>query len=162
ANKTSDMLVVFDTGPDSTFDHCTFRHGHDGIAIGAPNVSVHHCLFEDLNDESVQFKEQSANPNIRVHENLFRQVLNPISFALGETGGPVFIYRNVIDQRVPTRGYRTLPPDAPAPYIWRYGATFKFGDADDDDPVKGSLAPPLNFYHNTIIASHQEGKNSVL
>ena len=63
--------------------------------------------------------------NAHVFKNLFRQVLHPFSFALEEGGGPIFIYRNVVDQRLPTRGFRVLPPDAPAPHIFRYGASYK-------------------------------------
>jgi len=150
ANKTSDMLVI-EFADEVTFDHCTFRHGHDGIRIRARGVDVHHCLFEDLNDEAVQF-DTTAEPGIAVHENLFRQVLHPFSFALNEAGSPVLIYRNVIDQRVPTRGFRTLPPDAPAPFIWRHGANFKMGN-----PV-----PAFHCYQNTFVGSHPEDQAHVL
>jgi hypothetical protein len=79
ANKTSDMLVI-DLANQCTFVHCTFRRGHDAIRIMGRDVGVHHCLFEDLNDEAVQF-DTTEEPGIRVHENLFRQVLHPFSFA---------------------------------------------------------------------------------
>ncbi len=151
ANKTSDMLIIHYSA-HTEFAYCTFQHGHDAIRIAARDVSIHHCLFEDLNDETVQFDENTADPNIRVHENLFRQVLQPFSFALDQPGGPLFIYRNVIDQRVPTRGYRILPPDAPAPFVWRYGASFKMGN-----PV-----PAFHYYQNTILSSHPDDKASAL
>jgi hypothetical protein len=150
ANKTSDRLV-FNQADDVTFDHCTFRHGHDGIQVKARDVDIHHCLFEDLNDEAVQF-DTTAEPGIAVHENLFRQVLHAFSFALNLAGGPVLIYRNVVDQRVPTRGFRVLPPDAPAPFIWRHGASFKMGD-----PV-----PAFHCYQNTFLGSHPEDQAHVL
>jgi hypothetical protein len=62
------------------------------------------------------------------------------------------IYRNVVDQRMPTRGFRTLPPDAPAPFIWRHGANFKMGN-----PV-----PTFHCYQNTFLGSHPEDQAHVL
>jgi hypothetical protein len=57
-----------------------------------------------------------------------------------------------IDQRIPTRGYRTLPPDAPAPHIWRYGTSYKTGN-----PM-----PEVYVYQNTFIGSHRDDKGSAL
>lgn len=150
--STHAHLVVSEGAPNVEFAHCTFRRAHDALVIGGIDVSVHHCLFEDLNDEVVGFR---APKNARVYKNLFRQVLHPFSFALenDEGGGPIFIYRNVIDQRLPTRGYRALPPtDAPAPHIFRYGASYK----------SGHPMPDVYVYHNTFIAADRDDKASAL
>jgi hypothetical protein len=146
---TQAHLVISEAAPNVEFGHCTFRRAHDALLLGGNDVSVHHCLFEDLNDEVVQF---SAPKNAHVYKNLFRQVLHPFSFALEDGGGPVFIYRNVVDQRLPTRGYRALPPDAPAPHIFRYGSSYK----------SGHPMPGVYVYQNTFISSHHDDKANVL
>jgi hypothetical protein len=145
-SKTHDILVIHNNS-DSDYDHCTFRNAHDGIQVQGQRVEIAHSLFEDLNDESIQF----AGPvvDVRIHENLVRGALNPLSFAVNPTGGPIYVYRNVIDQRVPTRGFRILPPDADVPWIWRYGADFKNG-----------AMPELHVYQNTFVSSHPVDKGS--
>lgn len=148
--ETQAHLVVNAGAPNVEFAHCTFRRAHDVLVLGGNDVSVHHCLFEDVNDEVVQF---SGPHNARVYKNLFRQVLNPFSFALEDGGGPIYIYRNVIDQRLPTRGYRALPPtDAPAPHIFRYGSSYK----------NGHPMPGVHIYQNTFIAADRDDKASAL
>jgi hypothetical protein len=148
-------LVISQGAPNVEFAHCTFRRAHDALLLGGTNVSVHHCLFEDLNDEVVQFSAP-APKNAHVYKNLFRQVLHPFSFALSkeleEVGGPIFIYRNVIDQRLPTRGYRVLPDDAPAPHIFRYGTSYKTGH-----PMPG-----VHIYQNTFVAADRDDKATAL
>jgi hypothetical protein len=155
--KTHDILVGHGASR-SEYVRCTFRRAHDGIQVGGDDVEIRDSLFEDLNDEVVQLARRGTreepiltHANLRIHGNVFRQVLHPLSFALAPRGGPVYFYRNVIDQRVPTRGYRVLPPDAPAPWIWRYGADFK------DAPTL-----PFHCYQNTFLASHDLDKASYL
>ena len=147
--ETHDMLVLTPAADGVEFDHCTFRRAHDGLQLGGNDVSVHHCLFEDVHDEVVQFNRTS---NARVFQNLMRQVCHPFSFALERSGGPVFIYRNVIDQRFPTRGYRALPPDAPAPHVFRYGASYK----------TGFPMPATYVYQNTFVGADRDDKGTAL
>ena len=147
--ETHDILVLSPAASNVEFDHCTFRRAHDALQLGGTSAAVHHCLFEDLNDEVVQF---FAPVDAHVFKNLFRQVLHPFSFALEEGGGPIFIYRNVIDQRLPTRGFRVLPPDAPAPHIFRYGASYKGGH-----PM-----PDVHVYQNTFVGADRDDKASAL
>jgi hypothetical protein len=145
-SKTSDILVAH-RGNDSLYDHCTFRRGHDGIQVAGQRVEIRQSLFEDLNDEVIQFAGEVVD--VRVHENVVRQALVPLSFAVNPTGGPLYVYRNVFDQRVPTRGFRVLPPDVDVPWIWRYGADFKNG-----------TMPELHVYQNTFISSNRVDKGS--
>ncbi len=144
--KTHDILIIHGAS-QSEYVNCTFRHAHDGIQFTGDGIEIRDSLFEDLNDEVLQINR--AATNVKIHGNVIRQALNPVSFALGPTGGPVYFYRNVVDQRVPTRGYRTLPPDAPTPWIWRYGADFKD-------------VPTLEFhcYQNTFFSSRDVDKSS--
>jgi hypothetical protein len=144
--KTNDILVIH--GADqSEYVRCTFRGGHDGIQFRGDGLEIRDSLFEDLNDEVLQIHHGAAN--VKIHGNVIRQALNVISFALNPVGGPVFFYRNVVDQRVPTRGYRVLPPDAPSPWLWRYGADVK------DQPTL-----EFHAYQNTFIESNDVDKSS--
>jgi hypothetical protein len=150
---THDHLVLV-AADNVEFDSCTFRRGHDALQLGGTNVSVHHSLFEDLNDEVMQF---NFAINVRIYKNLIRQVLHPLSFLDHDKdperrSGPVYVYRNVIDQRVPTRGYRALPPDTPVPHVWRYGASHKLGH-----PM-----PDVYVFQNTFISSHLDDKADAL
>ena len=146
-SKTHDILVIHGGADDSLYDHCTFRRAHDGLQLAGHRVEVAHSLFEDLDDEVWQFAGEVAD--VKMHENLVRQVLNPLSFAVNPTGGPIYVYRNVIDQRVPTRGSRALPPDTDKPWIWRYGSD-----------VKNGAMPALYIYQNTFVSSHDVDKGS--
>jgi hypothetical protein len=145
-SETHDILVIH-AASQSEYVNCTFRRGHDALQILGDQIEVRDSLFEDINDEVFQYV--GAVTNIRIHGNVVRQALEINSFHVNPTGGPIYFYRNVVDQRVPTRGYRILPPDAPAPFVWRYGSDFKDG-----------IAPPFHVYQNTFIASHPDDKGS--
>jgi hypothetical protein len=162
-------ILVRSHGDRISYISCTFRSAHDGIQIGGRDVVIQHSLFEDLNDEVVQFDNEVANA--QVSENVFRQVMHPISFnelrSDKQTGqplspGPIYFFRNVVDQRVPTRGYRTLVPDAPEPYIWRYGADLKGPPAQRIQGVLRDPVPEVHVYHNTFISSHSLDKGSYI
>jgi PKD domain len=145
-SETHDILVIH-AANQSEYVNCTFRKGHDALQLVGDQIEVRDSLFEDLNDEVFQYA--STVTNVRIHGNVVRQALEINSFHVNPTGGPLYFYRNVVDQRVPTRGYRILPPDAPAPYIWRYGSDFKNG-----------ATPPFHVYQNTFLSSHAEDKGS--
>jgi PKD domain-containing protein len=145
-SETHDILVIH-AASRSEYVNCTFRHGHDALQLLGDQIEVRDSLFEDINDEVFQYVATVSN--VRVHGNVVRQALMANSFHANPTGGPIYFYRNVVDQRVPTRGYRILPPDAPAPFIWRYGADYKDG-----------LTPPFHVYQNTYLASHPAEKSS--
>ena len=160
-------ILVISHGDRISYVGCTFRHAHDAIQIGGRDVVIRRSLFEDLNDEIVQFVDVLANA--QVSENVFRQVMHPFSFAVlhsdGQTGqplspGPIYFFRNVVDQRVPTRGYRTLVPDAPEPYIWRYGADLKGPTHQSVQGVLRDPVPEVHVYQNTFISSHSQDKGS--
>jgi hypothetical protein len=142
-------ILVMSHGDRISYDHCTFRNAHDGLQVQGARVEVAHSLFEDLNDET--FQPAGTVADVRFHENVVRGALNPLSFAGNPAPGPIYIYRNVVDQRVPTRGFRVLPPDVDAPWIWRYGADFKNGNK----PI-----PEVHVYQNTFISSHSIDKGS--
>ena len=161
AKATADTLVRHD-GFDGEYDHCTFRHAHDAIMVRAHDVEIHDSLFEDVFDEAIQILSERdshgvpwTSSNVRIYRNLIRQTLTLFRFLDGAPGGPVYVYRNVFDQRIPTRGYRVLTAtdDAPAPVLWRWGFDVKL--TGDDVPV-----PPLYVYQNTFIGSNSLDKVS--
>jgi hypothetical protein len=149
--------LVMDHGSDNvTYEHCTFRRGHDAISIRSHGTTVHHSLFEDINDETLQFGGNAESTgNIHVYQNVIRQTLIPFSFVANARSGPVYIYRNIVDQRIPVRGTRVLGKDAPEPWIWRWGSDVKPANEE-----KGGVMPRTYVYQNTFIASHTEDKGS--
>jgi hypothetical protein len=156
ARQTNTILLITGGGTDLEIAYSTFRRAHDAISVSGLNTQIHHSLFEDINDEALQFAGiepgtgTGGTDNVRVYQNMLRQTLNPLSFALRRAGGRVYIYRNVIDMRVPTRGDHALPPDAPEPWLWRYGLDFK---------INGEIHP-FFVYHNTFITSHNSNQTT--
>lgn len=131
---------------DKEVDHCEFRNGHDGAQIWGYRPRVHHNLFENLNDEAVMFYGRARAEDVRIYNNVFRKVLVAFSSSEGslESTGARYLYRNLIDQRVPTLGYRQLSPDPVQ--LWRYGQDFKF-----NPPV-----PEFYCYQNTFVMADSE------
>ncbi len=126
---------------DMEIAYCEFRNGHDGAHVFAYRPCVHHNLFENLNDEAVMFYGAKPAEDVRIHNNVFRKVLMAFSSSEGSwtSTGARYLYRNIIDQRVPTLGYRQLSPDPVL--LWRYGQDFKF-----NLPV-----PEFFCYQNTFV-----------
>src|SRR5262249_37226788 len=94
--------------------------------------------------------DANASQNVRVHENVIVKTLSPISFAGEKVAGPFYIYRNLIDVRAPTAGFR--PRRLGDRDVWRYGNTFKSNGAD------GQYA----LFHNTFLVYAQDGQASYL
>jgi hypothetical protein len=143
-------LLVDSRGTDVTYDRCTFQRGHDGLAIsGGGLVVVERSLFEDLDDDGILFVYPG---DTRIRQSVFRQILQVFNFQPNEGPGPVYIYRNLVDQRVPTRSYHVTHADAAAAPV-RHGADFK-------DPDGSKAYPELYVYQNTFFASHPDGKDT--
>jgi hypothetical protein len=134
-----------DTG--TIIHHCEFHDAHD-LYLGGSNVDFHHNWLYDLNDEGL-FLDAYGKQNVRVHENVILKTLSPISFAgeqVGGTdkvGGPFYIYRNLVDMRAPTAGYR--PRFVGDADVWRYGNTFKSNGEDG----------PYALFQNTFLVYAQ-------
>ena len=152
--NTNDMLLVGGNNHDLEIAYSEFRNSHDAAQLFGRNIRFHHNLLQNINDEGLIVGCPNSNEevfdcseytkNVHIFQNLIRQTLNPISFALKGATGDVYIYRNIIDQRVPTAGRRILPPDTLAPEIWRWGLDFKM-----NLPIG-----PFYVYHNTFVVSH--------
>ena len=160
AKKSADTLVYLNGANGTVIENCTFRRGHDGLQIVANDVTVRQSLFEDLNDEAVRF---AGGSDTRFYRNLIRQALNPLSFSgRVRDKGSVYVYRNIIDQRVPVRGMRTLPPDADVPFLWRHGLDFKLENnsaLQTDGTYKPPRLPDIYVYQNTFVSSHETENN---
>jgi hypothetical protein len=156
AKKTADTLVYLNRANGTVIENCTFRRGHDGLQVAANAVTVRQSLFEDLNDEAVRF---AGGSDTRFYRNLIRQSLNPLSFSgRVRDKGSVYIYRNIIDQRVPVRGLRILPPDVDVPFLWRHGVDFKLENnsvLQEDGTYKPPRMPDIYVYQNTFVSSHE-------
>ncbi|MEO8627705.1 MAG: right-handed parallel beta-helix repeat-containing protein [Betaproteobacteria bacterium] len=128
--------------------NCEFKNAHDLYLVGR-NLRFHHNWINNLNDEGL-FLDSAENPDLRVFQNVITKTLSPISFAGGKVAGPLFIYRNLIDVRGPSAGYR--PRSTGDTDIWRYGNTFKSNEVDG----------PYALFHNTFLVYAQGGQASYL
>ena len=68
-------------------------------------------MIYDLNDDGL-FLDAYGRANVRVHDNVVLKTLTALNFASDKkgpvetVGGPFFIYRNLIDLRERTPGFR--------------------------------------------------------
>jgi hypothetical protein len=154
-NKTMRNLFLpsqFDTR--TTIHHCEFHDAHD-LYLGGSHVDFHHNWINNLNDEGL-FLDQYGKEDVRVHENVLLKTLSPLSFAgerkggIEEVGGPFYIYRNLVDVRAPTAGYR--PRFVGDTDVWRYGNTFKSNGEDG----------PYALFQNTFLVYAQRETASYL
>jgi hypothetical protein len=125
-----------------------FRHAHD-LYLAGRSLRFHHNWINNLNDEGL-FLDSANNPDLRVFQNVITKTLSPISLAGGKFAGPLFIYRNLIDVREPSAGYR--PRFTGDTDIWRYGNTFKSNEVDG----------PHALFQNTFLVYAQGGQASYL
>jgi hypothetical protein len=142
--------------------HCEFLNGHDLYLIGT-NVSFHHNLIHNLNDEGMLLDGGLA-AGVKIYQNVITNVLNAISFAgtcpldapptdtlcVNTLGGSRYIYRNLIDLRGPTAGYRPRCSDmtkASCRDVWR------FGNITKSNPPDG----PYDLFQNTFLIYNQTG-----
>ena len=126
---------------DMDIGNCEFRNGHDGVQLWGVRSKIHHSLLENLNDEAIMFYGAMAATDTQVYNNVVRKVMQAFSSSEGSTGstGIRYVYRNIVDMRVPIMGTRDLPPDPVN--IWRAGEDYKF-----NMPV-----PEIYSYHNTFV-----------
>ena len=126
--QTISSLIAPSSSPNTgtTIHHCEFHNAHD-LYLGGSDLDFHHNWINNLNDEGI-FLDAFPSANVRIHENVILKTLSPLSFAGGPVGQPFYIYRNVIDVRAPTAGYRPRHPGDVD--VWRYGNTFKSNGVD--------------------------------
>lgn len=120
--------------------NCNFINGHDLYLAG--EVEFYSNYMHNLNDDGILFLENEGN-SAKVYKNVFTKCLSCFSFALNDapTGGPWYIYRNLIDLREPTESHRPVYSGATLTDDERYGWFYK------NNGITGSQY----FFHNTAI-----------
>lgn len=119
-----------------------FTDGFDGIHFGGECILFHHNRVDRFFDDSVYLTPLTPRylDQVHIYQNLFIRCLLPIGFGgLSEPGGPIYIYRNVIDMRT------KLPAShgkwfSNVPFVGHFRGVefFNFG--------------PLHVYQNTILS----------
>lgn len=145
ANNTVDNLMVpHAAATNTTIRNCEFVNGHD-LSIAGRNLDFHHNWINNMNDEGISLPKTSAN--VRIHENVITAALDPLSFAVTSSNapGPFYIYRNLVDVRGPTAGFR--PGNTGDTNVWRYGNPFK--DATN-------LDTEWSAFHNTFLVRGEQ------
>lgn len=131
---------------DFEIHHCEFVNGHD-LYLVATNMHFHHNWIDNLHDEGMVLDLQPSASG-RIHSNVITRCLSPISMAIGFTAGPWYIYRNLIDVRVPTAGIRPRSESDKA--VFRFGNVFKSNETQSPDG-------PLDLFQNTFVVAEQKG-----
>src|SRR5262249_44272589 len=132
------------------FDHCEFVNAHDVNLVGT-GIRFHHNWINNLNDEALIFDAGSIASGV-VHDNVITQTLSAISFAGYGSAGLWQIYRNLIDLRSPTAGYRPRNIAFNRAFVWRLGRPFKDHEAQSDADGPHSDGP-YNLFQNTFIVT---------
>jgi Right handed beta helix region/Protein of unknown function (DUF1565) len=148
--KQTSRALLFGNADNSgtKLEHCEFVNAHDFYLFGK-DVEFHHNWVHNLNDESL-FLDAIEIDNLRIHQNVITQCLSAISFAGSKVGGRRFIYRNLIDLRSPTAGFRPrFPGDKD---VFRFGQLYKSNEPDG----------PLDLFQNTCLVFAQGGQASYL
>lgn len=147
-SQTSSALITgSNNNSNLKIHHCEFRNGHDIYLPG--EVEFHNNLVTNMNDDSIFFNQKDGNTAM-VHHNVFTKCLTCFSFIGNENqplhGGPWYIYRNLIDIRVPTASFRPFHPDSINEDNNR--EVFRYGWLHKSNGPSGSF----HIFHNTILA----------
>lgn len=146
-SKTVDTLMVGSSADVATrIESSEFVNGHD-LYLAGTDVEFHHNWIRNLHDEAL-FLDGYEVSNARIHDNVIQQTLSAISVAGVRVGGPRYIYRNIVDLRLPTAGFR--PRNAIDRDVWRYGSMFKSNLPDG----------PYDLFQNTFIVTRQDAQAS--
>jgi hypothetical protein len=141
--RTEEMVdYAFPGNHHWEFAYSDFTDGFDGIHFGGECIQFHHNRVDRFFDDSIYLTPLTPRylDQVHVYQNLFTRCLLPIGFGgLSEPGGPIYIYRNVIDCRVglhASHGKRFR--NVPFVGHFRNVDAFNFGH--------------IFIYHNTIIS----------
>ncbi len=146
----SRVIRINDSVEDLEIAYCELRRGHDAAYLYGHGTRFHHNLVEDFHDEALFLG--GAGDDVRVYQNVIRNVLQAFSFAeyrSGKVGGMKYLYRNLVDLRVPVRTHRYQPQDG-SPFAW--GADFKMNHPID----------PFFCYQNTFVVARPRGVASFI
>ena len=135
------------------FEHCEFANAHDLYLVGH-DIKFHHNWINNLNDESL-FLDAGSIANGVVHDNVITQGLTAISFAGSSTSGLWQIYRNLIDLRRQTAGYRPRNPSFNRAYVFRAGFPFKSNEGPPGPDGTSHSDGPFDLFQNTFVVAWQ-------
>ncbi|MDQ3762577.1 MAG: DUF1565 domain-containing protein [Actinomycetota bacterium] len=153
--NTSDRLL-FGNRNNSALEihHCEFINAHD-VFLEGQGVDFHHNWINNLQDDGLAlgFDERTSGPvtTTKIHENVITKTLTGFSFASRNQTTQWYIYRNLIDQRGPTRGIR--PRHVGDTNVWRYGQLHK---------TTGDTFGPHDLFQNTVLTYDQREHASFL
>jgi hypothetical protein len=147
------LLLGNPNNTDTEIHHCEFVNGHDVYLIGQ-KVRFHHNWVHNLNDEGLFVdavgKESTIFLDMKIYQNVIVKTLSAISFAGAHEEGMWQIYRNLIDLRSPTAGFRPRRPGDQD--VWRYGHLIKSNQPDG----------PYALFQNTFLVYGQDEQASFM
>jgi hypothetical protein len=129
ARKTAETLLFASCkSQDLTYYNNEFINGHD-LNLNGGNVHFHHNLIRNLHDEAMILDGKKLSTG-HFHHNVVERSLNAFSFNTSEfLVGPWYIYRNLVDLRQPTAGYRPRNDEAIGDKgVWRVETPFKVNE----------------------------------
>jgi hypothetical protein len=104
----------------------------------------------NLNDEGLFVDAYGNAFNMQIYQNVIVKTLSAISFAGARDDGKWYIYRNLIDLRRPTAGFRPRRPGDKE--VWRYGHFPKSSPPDG----------PYDLFQNTFLVYAQREQASFM
>jgi hypothetical protein len=148
--QTVDTLLLGNPNDSNTVIHnCEFHSAHDLYLVGV-NLTFHHNWINNLNDEGLFVDAYPNAFNMQIYQNVILKTLSAISFAGTEDAGSWYFYRNLIDLRLPTAGFRPRRPGDKE--VWRYGHLYK------SNPPDGSH----DLFQNTFLVYRQAEQASFM
>lgn len=141
------LLMINGRSRDVEIAFSELRNGHD-VYLGGESLDFHHNRITNVHDEAMIVARAPGPSVVRIHHNAIDRTLSALSFIPANPGSRVFVYRNIIDLRSPTAGYRPRIGNALSP--WRFGHLFK----------NNKRAGDLFFYQNTVLLAEPTGNAS--
>jgi hypothetical protein len=111
-------VYAFPVNTNFEIAYSLFCDSHDGLYLGGVDTKFHHNILENCHDDGLYISPMypwTPKSDIFIYENLIRGCLTPIAFgAEFPTSDTLYIYRNVIDQRMPVGYSRQSAPGGPS------------------------------------------------
>lgn len=151
---TMDLLLFGNpTNTGTEIHHCEFHDAHD-VYLHGTCVRFHHNWICNLNDEALFLDDgtpqQTQSYVMEIYQNVITKTQSALSFAGNNSKGHWYIYRNLVDLRIPTAGFRPRRPGDTD--IWRFGQAFKISSDDGNWDV----------FQNTFLVYDQQQQAAYL
>jgi hypothetical protein len=149
--QTSDRLLY--GNPNNAgieIANCEFLNAHD-VFLHGRGVDFHHNWVNNLQDEGLYLDDgdpAGSTSVAKIHENVVTMTLSALGFSGRNETIEWFIYRNLIDLRRPTAGFRPRRPGDTD--VWRHGHLYK------SNPPDG----PIDLFQNTFLVYDQRAQAS--